>query len=70
MREIRRPKPETRPPKSDPVAHREAGLRECAEPKLRLEPLELASFGLRPSDFFRISDFGFRALAMSLFHSK
>jgi hypothetical protein len=31
---------------------------------------ELATFGLRTSDFFRISGFGFRALAMSLFHSK
>jgi hypothetical protein len=31
---------------------------------------ELAPFGLRPSDFFRISGFGFRALPMSLFHSE
>jgi serine/threonine protein kinase len=67
--EIRNPK-ETRNPKSEPVGLREAGSSECDESKLRLLAAELAPFGLRPSDFFRISGFGFRALATSLFHSK
>jgi hypothetical protein len=56
--ETRNPK-EARNPKSDPVALRGAGLRECAEPKLRLEPLDWppSGFGLRISFGFRVLDF-------------
>ena len=48
----------------------EGGSRERDQPELRLESLNWPPSGFGPSDFFRISAFGFRALAMSLFHSK
>jgi hypothetical protein len=58
-REIRKPKAEIEEAEiRNPSRPPRGGLRECHEPEPRLEPQNWP-FGLRPSDFFRISGFDF-----------